>query len=465
MKKIFIEVLPRWINNRYKDEINWHESIGHKIHFIYDNIEDDLTIVSYNQNTLGIKYKENEIFMIKTDNFTRCKIGNLIGVNTSKYKYKIGETLTNNNSSIVILEQIKINFVKGYKYKCLKCNNIDTTYENSLKSGTGCNVCGHRKVLKGYNDITTLKPQLIQYFINKEDAFLYSCDSNKKMQFQCPDCGHKKNMSITNLNRKGFSCPKCGDGVSYPNKIMFNVLEQLNVDYEIEKRFNWSNNRIYDFYLSSFKCIIEIHGIQHYEDSFNKINNRARNLIQEQDNDKYKEKLAKDNIIKSYIIINAKKSNLEWIKDNILNSKLNELFDLLNIDWDKCEKYAQTNLIKITCDLWNTRTKDTKIIANLLKINRSTVIRYLKKGASLSWCNYDRIYCKRLISKPIICLENNYEFTTARDAEKLSKELFGFSISRSSIQKSCINKTSIKGLNFRYIERVMIHVLLSRIYK
>ena len=52
-----------------------------------------------------------------------------------------------------------------------------------------------------------------------------------------------------------------------------------------------------------------------------------KTLIEEQINDSFKEKLAKDNGIEKYIVINCKESDLSYIKNNVLNSELSKIFD------------------------------------------------------------------------------------------------------------------------------------------
>ena len=73
---------------------------------------------------------------------------------------------------------------------------------------------------------------------------------------------------------------------------------------------------------------METHGKQHYEDGFKGCGGRT--LEEEQQNDKNKYELAIKNGIKqqNYIVIDCSKSDLEFIKNNIINSRLNELFNL-----------------------------------------------------------------------------------------------------------------------------------------
>ena len=65
--------------------------------------------------------------------------------------------------------------------------------------------------------------------------------------------------------------------------------------------------RRYDFYVPSLNAIIEVHGAQHYEQGFDSIGGRS--FEEERANDILKEKLAIDNGIKHYIVINALSSS------------------------------------------------------------------------------------------------------------------------------------------------------------
>ena len=110
-------------------------------------------------------------------------------------------------------------------------------------------------------------------------------------------------------------------------------MKQLNIQFETEEVFDWAKNKRYDFYVPILNCIIEAHGMQHYKDS-------SWSTVQfQQENDALKENLALSNGIVNYIQLDCRTSNMEYIKQSILsNGKMNELFDLMKIDWDKIDK-------------------------------------------------------------------------------------------------------------------------------
>ena len=117
---------------------------------------------------------------------------------------------------------------------------------------------------KGVNDLWTVRPDIACLLFNPEDGYMLTKGSGRHVDFCCPNCGTVSNHILANVTRRGFSCSVCSDGLSYPNKFMASMLEQLNVDYQPEYIIDGKNYK-YDFYLDKYNVIIEMHGRQHYE--------------------------------------------------------------------------------------------------------------------------------------------------------------------------------------------------------
>lgn len=130
-----------------------------------------------------------------------------------------------------------INAHSAVMYKCKICGTIGVCNDanSMMRGGSGCEVCNGRKLIKGKNDFATKYPELVKYFVHKEDAENNTYGSGKKVLMECPICGEKRLYRISDLSNKGFSCPKCGDGVSYLHRFMYCLLQQLGINFESEK--------------------------------------------------------------------------------------------------------------------------------------------------------------------------------------------------------------------------------------
>ena len=115
----------------------------------------------------------------------------------------------------------------------------------------------------------------------------------------------------------------------------------------------------------------------------------------------YKYNLAIDNnIVKPdiYIIIDCRKSDVNYIKNNILNSKLNELFNLVDFDWELCFMESATPTLKRVCDAWNKGFNTYEELTNELHMHYQTIQKYLSQGRKLGMCDYIRVKRKKVSS-------------------------------------------------------------------
>lgn len=354
----------------------------------------------------------------------------------------------NNNIEIIgryINSQTKI------KCRCKTDNYIWDALPQNLLRGEKCPICQNKKVLKGINDIATTNPEMIPYFKNIDDAYRYTAKSGKKVDFKCPKCGAIKNMSIYNMYTNGFVCPKCSDGISYPNKFSRYFLSQLpikNIKYEYSPI--WARPYYYDNYFeyNGKKYILEMDGGFHYRDvSFSQ--DKISYLKDTKSRDEKKNLLAKEhNII--LIRINSIISDKEYLKKQIYNSILSDIFDLSIIDWDLCDKGAQSSLVNLICDDYKDNINyNTTILSKKYGLNITTIQRYLRIGNQLGLCSYTPTPHKRdhIIVKDI---NNNviHTYYGIYECSRTLSEIYEVNFSSTSIIRHCENKTPYKNFFF-----------------
>ena len=381
-----------------------------------------------------------------------------MGRNRTNGLFKVGDIVKNMKiiDVIDIIYGTKGRTTKGYKYKCIKdCYEGTCTHDNLLKM-KGCPVCSNKIIVCGINDIPTTHPWIVKYFIKGEsEARKYTYGSGAKIPMKCPDCGYEKVVRINSLTYQKFGCPRCDDGISMPNKIMFNLLSDSGIEFKNEYSPEWANGKRYDFYVEKYNTIIEMNGQQHYIKTFNN-----KPLYKEIENDKYKESIAIKNGIKKYIQIDCRKSDFDFIEDSILNSDLCEVLNIKTVDWPVIlEKSIKSKIVDV-CEMWNSGTRMEDIM-NKLKLSKSSVCRYLNVGNKLNMCNYcgKSEIAKAAIyvhGKPLEVLKNGISqgiFQSTQQASEYILKNFNVTVKRSSISRVCRGeRKSHKGFTFKYID-------------
>lgn len=326
---------------------------------------------------------------------------------------------------------------KNHKQYIIKCSD----YYN----GRGCNICANRKIIKGVNDIATTHPEFVRYFANEEDAYKYSFGSRKELLVKCPNCGCIKTMTPSSMIRYGFSCQKCGDGVSYPNKFMFSLLKQLGVDFEVEYSPKWIKPKRYDFYLPDYKIIIEMDGGFHFK------HNKKRGLTKDEilAIDKYKDCTALENGIYTIRIdCNYEKGNrFSYIVNSINNNIISKIFNLDGINYKDCDEYATTSVVKNCCELFEEKSLTISEISKITKLHPNTVRDYLKIGNRLNLCNY------RTTKHVFVYKDNVFigEYNSCKDTVDYFNKEYLIKLSQNGIRRVASgHQETYKGYVFTY---------------
>lgn len=306
------------------------------------------------------------------------------------------------------------NTLQEYQYKCTICSfdcskpmyvkgefypeywvpghNIKGTQRKGYK---GCACCRGLAVQHGINNVGFLYPDLLQYLVDEEEGEKWPKASRHKTNVKCPICGaqHDKKISIQDLVNHGFQCINCGSGISYPEKMIYFLLNRLNASFEMHKTFDWSKSiynprdgkfhkREYDFLLTDINTIIEVHGAQHYrEDSvWGEEGTDRETLDDRQFIDQQKQEIAMSHGY-DYIVIDCLNSNKSYIVNSIMDSCLSEIYNLNNVNWNEISRKALNGVSKLLVeDKEMHPEKTTTDLALECGVHLSTVIRWLKKA-------------------------------------------------------------------------------------
>ena len=341
-----------------------------------------------------------------------------------------------NRLTDISIDISKIKTGRKYQFTCEQGHTFESTISNVFQSGKfSCPICSGRRVLKGFNDLWTTHPELATMLKNKEDGYKYNAGSNVKLLWICPDCGNEKLIAPNKMTTQKHYCAICNHDASYPEKFITNLLNQFCILFEKEKCFEWSNNKRYDFYLPLYNCIIETHGKQHYTNSdFSYLNGRT--YIEEQYNDEDKMFYAKEyGNIPNYIVLDCRKSEINWIKHNVIQSGLLETLQIIpeTVDWNKCHKFAINNLTKLICQTYE-NDKNINSLCKIFNLSRNSIKTKLKQGSKIGWCSYNPEEAvkkaiqengKRIVetmSKPIIQMDMQCniikEFPSIQEAQR-----------------------------------------------
>lgn len=367
------------------------------------------------------------------------------------FLYEVGNIV----GDIEILEQFttlkeqkgRVNGVltKSYSCRCIACGYKYDSTERQLisQSGSGCPCCNRKIVVEHINSIVADSEThwMVDYFAGGwNEAKQYMRGSDKKINFKCPHCGRIKNepIRIADLyQRGGISCSCNSTKISYGERICMKALESLGISYIFQYKPEWSEGRIYDFYIPQLNCILEIHGEQHYVDRqyFN------TSLAQQQEIDNLKEKLARSNGVTSYYQLNCSKSTLSWMKSSL--SSVKEI-DWTSVDWNTITASSENNIVKDVCLFKENNPDCTRNdICEKFGISVFALRTYIDKGYELGWCT-DRSFArgskKQSNSKEVTVYRNDEfigTYTSISECSRLLKQEHNIEVSQESIRRYC----------------------------
>ena len=374
----------------------------------YNTKNEKMTIIAYRScEDIDIQFEDGVIiYNRKYGNFKKGLIKHPIRYEES-FAYYIEVELGLNLDDIWNWERNKVNPYEIYKSSNKKvwlyCQEKD--YHNFDRDGnkigyeiicnnfygnkSRCSYCGGNNNIHFKDSLAYKYPNISKMIaieennLTFEDCYNIACKGDKRFYFKCLDCNtiSNKKIKINQIINLGYSCKKCSDGNSIPNKFMYNLLTQLNINFKSEySPYYFRNTQHVDFLLTDYNIIIEMDG---------SYGNHVREYDYWRDflNMKYGGyKTIRINLTNNRIYNND--NTFKYIKEQIIKSELSSIFDLTNINWKLIWKQCQKSKVVESWNLWNNGIHDTAKIGEILNLDKNTIRNYLKRGVECGRCDY-----------------------------------------------------------------------------
>lgn len=220
---------------------------------------------------------------------------------------------------------------------------------NNRTSGCGCPFCSGKKVLVGYNDISTIMPILVSEWHPTKNGALtpqnFTAGSNKKVWWQCQR-GHEWQAAISHRSN-GRRCPKCfGETkTSFPEQAIFFYLRQVTTAINRHKLDALTE---IDVYLPEYNIGIEYDGVffhsgkksaEREQKKQDKLTTRGITLFRVKENKDYSNGMVLGKIV--YVKPGANDAELALVIKALCKCIINETHNSFDIDIDVTRDRAQ----------------------------------------------------------------------------------------------------------------------------
>lgn len=241
-----------YVSGEYK---NFHSTITIKDIFGYKYLIKYMDLYSKEQRHEKISF----LFVHTSNPYSLENIKTYIEKNNFNFTIVDFENTTYNGKSI-----------RNICLKCKKCNRQwFSCWDKIIKPhGKMCPYCNNRKIsdsnsfLKKFPWIANEVDLVKNENFNPDNVFPSSV---KEIWWRCAICKYSWKNSIKNRVYSKSGCPKCN--CSYGEKKILFYLEENNIDYIYQKRFNGCKHEKklpFDFYIERYNLCIEYNGEQHY---------------------------------------------------------------------------------------------------------------------------------------------------------------------------------------------------------
>ena len=140
-----------------------------------------------------------------------------------------------NNKLGIFPDKVRFNSNKRVWWKCEKGHNWDSTIANRTREDCKCDcpICKNKRVLVGYNDLASQRPELVKEWDSEKNGTLTPKDvsygSLKQVWWKCHICGHEWKTTVYSRSVCRSGCKKCKRNycTSFPEQAIFYYFKKL----------------------------------------------------------------------------------------------------------------------------------------------------------------------------------------------------------------------------------------------
>lgn len=136
-------------------------------------------------------------------------------------------------------EYITVGSSVKYWWKCQKCGHSWKAAPYFRTHSQGCPCCSGHVVVKGINDLSTVKPELVQEWdweSNEKTPFEVAAMSSYRAHWICKKCGHHWQTTVANRS-KGTGCSRCAGKILTKEKSLLFINPKVAKQWDYEKNY------------------------------------------------------------------------------------------------------------------------------------------------------------------------------------------------------------------------------------
>ena len=223
-------------------------------------------------------------------------------------------------------------------WKCKQGHQWESKISNRVILSRRCPYCSNQRILKGYNDLATINPELSKEWHPTKNEGLKPTNvspSSGKKYWWIGKCKHEWQASIAH-RANGTGCPICFKGIqtSFPEQAIYFYLKQIYPDSINSFKDIFNNGMELDIYIPSLKLGIEYDGMAYHKSQKALEKERNKYDICKQNNIKLiriKENNSHTNSDSCDILLYSKYNNANY---NDLDNAIKQLSQYINIPTD-----------------------------------------------------------------------------------------------------------------------------------